>query len=233
MIFEDRQEAARLLAERLAPYRDVRPLVLAIPRGAVPMATLIANELQTDVSLILVHKIPAPGFSEYAVGSVGLSGAIYKNPEADLLGIPEDYIQREARSQLEVLRERARDFHLDQLPTDYKDRVVVIVDDGIATGSTVEAAIREARSKGASKVVVAAAVAPPSTAHKIRGEADDLVLLDEPEDFFAVGQFFADFPQVEEEEVIADLEPFAHGSTRARGAAPNRDLTDESKRPRP
>lgn len=213
MYFENREQAARLLARQLTEFRGTNPLVLAIPRGAVPMATLLARELQGELGVILVHKIPAPGYSEFAIGSIGLSGHVYKSLDAELLGIPNAYIDQESKRQLETLRERARSYHLESMPRSYRDRIVIIVDDGIATGSTALAAIREVKSQGPKQVVLAAAVAPPSTAAQLRSEADRVELLDEPADFMAVGQFFEDFPQVSDDEVIELLKPFERRSS--------------------
>lgn len=200
MRFKNREEAARLLVDQLSSYKGKNPLVLGIPRGAVPMAKIIADALEGELGVILVHKIGAPGNEEFAVGAIGLSGQIQIQPYTASLGIPAQYIEAEAKKQLELLKARQTQYHLPS--PNYENRIVIIIDDGIATGATTLSAVQEARFHHPEKIIVAAAVASRDSANKLREAADDLVVLDEPINFSAVGQFFYDFSQVDDEEVI-------------------------------
>lgn len=204
MRIKSRDEAARLLLKQLKKYRSENPLVLGIPRGAIPMAKLIAEGLNGELGAIFVHKIPAPGHEEYAIGSVGLSGIINRTSSVDLMHVPDSYIEAEAAKQLKILHERYKRYGLPM--QDYSNRVVIIVDDGIATGATVLAAVYEVRVHQPKKIIVASAVAARDSAAEIRKNVDELVLLQEPEAFYSVGQFFEEFPQITDEEVIGLLQ---------------------------
>ncbi len=201
-MFEDRADAAHQLAERLAHLRGRDPLVLAIPRGAVPMGRIIADALEGELDVVLVRKLGAPGNPELAVGAVGEDGEVRVNPDARRLGIDEAYLEREAERQLETLRERRQRYSGVHAPIDPRGRIVVVVDDGAATGSTVLAALRVLRAKGPERLIAALGAAPPSTVRELETIADEVVCIEQPEPFFAVGQFFADFGQVDDEEVV-------------------------------
>lgn len=205
MIFNDRIEAALLLAEKLKNHQSKHPVVLGIPRGAMPMARLIADKLGADLDVVLVHKLSAPRQPELAIGSVGLSGEAYLYPRIKEWRISEDYIQTEIERQLTLLTQRRKDYGLAAKGPDLAGRTVIIVDDGIATGSTMIGAVHEARMGHAAEVIVAAAVASKEAAERLETVADDVVLLSMPEGFRAVGQFFHDFSQVTDEEAIRCL----------------------------
>ena len=208
MRFENRLSAARLLAARLARFRGTRPLVLGIPRGAVPMARVIAEALEGDLDVVLVHKIGAPGNAEFAIGSVSESGEVVLGPAAASVGAGPEYVAREVESQVRALRERRRLLSPVHAPADPAGRVVIVVDDGVATGSTMLAALTILRRRGPARLVAAMAVAPPETARRLAGVADEVFCLDTPSDFRAVGQFFRDFTPVSDEEVVAALREF-------------------------
>lgn len=203
MKFKDRIDAARLLLKKLEAYKGKNPLVLGIPRGAIPMAKIIADGLQGELGAVLVHKIPSPDNEEFAIASVGLSGQIQRQPYIKSLGIPEGYLKAAAQKQLELLKFRYQRYGLSE--PNYKNRIVIIVDDGIATGATVLSAIYEVRLQNPEKIIVAAGVASEDSAKKILEVADELVVLSIPTPFYAVGQFFSDFSQVTDEEVISIL----------------------------
>lgn len=203
MRFRDREHAALLLLERLKKYKGKNPLVLGIPRGAMPMAKIIAEGLQGELSAILVHKIPHPENEEFAIGSIGLSGHIELLTYAESYSIPKSYIKAAATLQLEILRARQKRYGIRE--PDYRQRIVIIVDDGIATGATTIAAIDEVKVHKPEKIIVAAAVASRNSAEKIQPNVDEWVVLDIPEPFYAVGQFFEDFSEVSDEEVIRTL----------------------------
>ena len=201
MIFRDRDVAAKLLLERLKIYKDDHPLILGIPRGAMPMAKIIADGLNGELNAVLVHKIPAPNSPEFAIGSVGLSGHIYRSSYVKGYGISERYITATAERELEILKNRKKMYGLPN--SNIKNRVVIIVDDGIATGATTLCAIEEIRSQSPRKIIVATAVSSIEAAHTIERLVDELVVLDRPRNFFSVGQFFQNFPQVSDDEVIS------------------------------
>lgn len=203
MRFKNREEAATLLADRLATYRAQHPLVLGVPRGAVPMARIIADALGGDLDVVLVRKLRAPGQPELAIGAIDESGAILKGRYFDIA--TEEYLREEVRTQLGILRMRREQYTRAQPPVDPAARIAIIVDDGIATGSSMLSAIRSLRGRKAKKVVVAVAVAPPSSVARIEAEADEVVCLSTPEDFYAVGQFFDDFSEVTDDMVVAGL----------------------------
>jgi putative phosphoribosyl transferase len=203
-MFGSRQEAAHLIAERLAHYRGRNPLVLAIPRGGVPMGRIVADALEGELDVVLVHKLGAPGNPEFAIGSVDESGRVELSPVATAYRIGEEYIDEERERQLDRIRERRR--HYRRPPASARERVAIVVDDGVATGATLVAALRSVRAQEPTRLVAAVGVAPPETAERLSEEADELVCLATPEGFMAVGQFFADFSQVTDDEVIALLE---------------------------
>jgi len=205
MIFSDRKDAAHRLVKELEQYRGQNPLVLAIPRGAVPMARIIADELGGEVDVVLVRKLRAPGNPEFAIGSVDESGWTYLGDYARRVGGSSQYIETEKQEQLRVMRERRASYTPIRPPHDPGGRIVIVVDDGLATGSTMIAALHSLRAKSPKKLICAVPVAPPDTLLKVQSHADEVVCLDAPEMFYAVGQFYASFPQVSDEEVIALL----------------------------
>ena len=206
MLFQSREEAAKLLAERLNQYRGQNPLVLGIPRGAVPMARIIAEALDGEVDVVLAHKLGAPGNPEFAIGSISEKGDVYLSDSVQRIGISRDYIAREAKAQIGTLRHRRTLYTPVRAAIDPADRIVIVVDDGIATGATMIAALRAVRAVRPTKLIAAAAVAPPEVVERIAKEADEVVCLEVPRGFYAVGQFFRDFSQVTDEDVMAILQ---------------------------
>lgn len=204
-MFRDREDAARRLAEALTKYRGQRPLILAIPRGAVPMGRIIARELDGELDVILVRKLRAPGNPEFAIGSVDETGWTYLGDYAGRVAGSPEYIESEKQAQLSVMRERRASYTPVRPPHDPKGRIVIVVDDGLATGSTMIAALHALRARSPSKLVCAIPVAPPDTLEKVRPYADEVVCLSAPPMFYAVGQFYASFPQVSDDEVISLL----------------------------
>jgi putative phosphoribosyl transferase len=205
MLFKNRTEAARQLARKLAPYRAQHPLVLGVPRGAVPMAALIAEALEGDLDVVLVHKLRAPWQPELAIGAVDELGQVHLSDYAQELGVTDEYLESEAKDQVATLKRRRQEYTPIHPPIDPGGRVVIVVDDGIATGASMLAAIRAIRAKSPQRLIVAAAVAPPDTVRRLATEADDVVVLETPTVFRAIGEFFEDFGQVSDEDVIEAL----------------------------
>lgn len=206
-MFRDRNEAATRLAGRLAQYSGLNPLVMAIPRGAVPMAKVIANELKGEFDVVLVRKLRAPGNPEFAIGSVGETGWTYLGDYAGQCS--SHYIETEKAAQLEVMRKRRLIYTPNRLQLDPMGRIVIVVDDGLATGSTMIAALHAIRARHPAKLICAVPVSPLDTLEKISAYCDEVFCLETPESFYAVGQFYMSFPQISDEEVI-ELLNIAH-----------------------
>jgi predicted phosphoribosyltransferase len=205
MRFRSRDHAAQVLAARLsADYKSKNPLVLGIPRGALPMAEIIADALGGELDVVLVHKLSHPDQPEFAVGAIDESGRVYLADWATEL-TPE-LLEEEKQRQLDVLRRRRNLYTPLRPPIDPRGRIAIVVDDGIATGSTMIAALRAVRAKKPEKVICAVAVASPEALRAISHEADAVVCLAAPPEFFAVGQFFEDFAQVTDEDVVVILQ---------------------------
>ncbi len=205
MSFANREEAALQLARRLASYRGQKPLILAIPRGAVPMGRIIADALEGDLDVVLVRKLGAPNNPEFAVGAVDEEGQILVEPYARRLGISDAYIQEEAARQLAVMKRRRAQYTPVHHPFDPAGRRVIVVDDGVATGATLSAALRFLRKRRPQRLVAAVGVAPPEVAAQLTTLADEVLCLETPDPFYAVGAFYADFGEVTDDDVIAIL----------------------------
>jgi putative phosphoribosyl transferase len=204
-VFRSREHAAELLAARLIEYRGRRPLVLGIPRGAVPMASVIATALDGELDVLLVHKLRAPQQPELAVGAVDEAGHVSLESFARALGVSQRYLDLERDSQLATLRARRAAYTPARGPIDPAGRIAIVVDDGVATGATMVSALRSVREKKPARLVAAAAVASAEAVERLRREADEVVVLEAPWEFEAVSQWFESFPQVEDREVVALL----------------------------
>ena len=205
MPFVDRTEAGRQLAKALARYKGQRPVVLALPRGGVPVAAEVAAALDAPLDLILVRKIGVPYQPELAMGAVvdGVEPVTVRNEEViRLAGVSEKEFNAIRDQQLAEI-ERRRQLYLGDRPhPPLAGRTIIIIDDGIATGATTRAALQASRLRKPSKLVLAVPVAPTDTLEKLRGEADEVVCLEDYENFGAIGLFYSDFRQVSDAEVV-------------------------------
>ena len=202
-MFRNRLDAAYRLATRLGHLAGRQPLVLAIPRGGVPMGRVIADALQGDLDVVLVRKVGAPGNPEYAIGAVSEDGSVHLEEAAR--GCREAWLAGEVERQRELIEERRRRYTPVRSPIDSAGRIVVVVDDGSATGATMAAALATLRQRGPARLVAALGVAPPDTLARLETLADEVVCGEVPERFGSVGRFFADFDQVSDDEVVALL----------------------------
>lgn len=206
--FADRTAAGKALAHELAARDWHAPIVLALPRGGVPVAYEIAKQLGAPLDLVMVRKIGAPGHQEYAIGAV-VDGAkptvVLDRKIAAMTGASEDYIERSVEAALDQIEQRRGLYGVDQTP-DLKDRTAIIVDDGVATGSTVKAAIQGIRRSQPRRIVLAVPVAAPESLAALASLCDEMISLIEPPNFAAVGEHYVDFSQTSDEEVIALLD---------------------------
>lgn len=207
VLFMDRRDAGRQLAARLGHFRDTGVVVLGLPRGGVPVAAEIAGALDAPLDVCLVRKLGVPFHPELGMGAIGEGGVRVINGDVvRLAGVTGDELARVEAQEREVLESRARRYRGGWEPVRIEGRAVLVVDDGVATGSTARAACRIARARGATRIVLAVPVAPQDFGQRLGEAADELISLHTPSDFYAIGQFYADFSQTEDAEVVACLE---------------------------
>lgn len=207
MIFSDRQQAGEKLALRLDSYRGKEPLILAIPRGGVAVAEPVWERLGGELDLIITRKIGAPFQQELAVGAVSGDGFVMINEQlVSKMNIPEGYIENKAAEEQAEINRRLRLYRGDRPLPSIDNRLVILVDDGVATGYTLLAALRSLQQKQPLKLILAVPVGPPDTLARLAEEVDELVYLEAPPHFAAVGQFYNRFDQVGDVEVINILQ---------------------------
>jgi predicted phosphoribosyltransferase len=204
MAFRNREDAGRQLAERLTPYVGAGAVVIAVPRGGVPVGRFVADQLHADLDVVLVGKIAAPGNTGCAAGAVDESGEVTLT-DYGRQHVPEEYIRREAERQVATLRQRRERYTPRQTPADLSGRTVIIVDDGISTGASMLSAIRAIRRKHPDRLVVAVPLACTDALLAIEREADEIVCLLPAVPLLAVSGFYQDFPPVSDEEVVRAL----------------------------
>jgi predicted phosphoribosyltransferase len=208
-MFKDRRDAARRLARALDKYRGQRPLVLAVPRGAVALGRTVADALGGELDLVFVRKLRAPGSDEVAVGAIDEDARVYLVDHAADLGADDGYLEREKVFQLDLVRRQRATYARARQRIDAAQRVAIVVDDGLATGLTMIAALRATRARGAAWTVCAVPVASPRGIARVRPWCDEIVALATPHDFYGVSVFYEDFRQVGDDEVVRLLGPRA------------------------
>jgi predicted phosphoribosyltransferase len=205
VIFADRIDAGERLAKGLAHLAGSECVVLAIPRGGVIVGEVIARELGAPLDVVVPRKIGAPGNPELAIGAVAPGIRVLDPRMVGALGVTDRYLDREIAEQEAEIERRQRAYRGGRPPQPVKGRVAIVVDDGVATGSTAVAALRWARARGAERVVLAVPVAPPQSLERLRAEADEVVVLETPQPFLAVGEWYRDFDQTTDEQVVSAL----------------------------
>lgn len=204
-MFEDRREAGQKLAAALEAYKNDKPIILAIPRGGVEVGFYVADFLQASLSIIMVRKLPFPYNPEAGFGAIAEDGTVFLLEDASIT-VPPDTIKKIIKEQNAEVKRRIKILRKGQPLPKIKDRTVILVDDGIAMGSTMRAAVMLCRDKGAKKVVIAAPVTAPSTAEEFERIADDVVILEKPANFHAVAQVYKNWYDVPDEEVVEIME---------------------------
>lgn len=220
--FKNRETAGRALALALASRDLVNPIVLAMPRGGVPVAIEVAKQLRAPLDFVFVRRIGVPGYEEVAMAAVvdGSSPELVLNEDiAERIKIPQSYIEQEKKAELREIERRRREYAGLAAGPDISGRSVIIVDDGIATGTSIRAAIKALRRKTPRKLIIGVPVAPRDTVASLRSEVDEVVCLQTPEPFHAVGMHYEDFHQVSDEEIKEALKQFRAGGSSSRLAA--------------
>ena len=205
MIYADRVDAGERLAKALVHHAGTASVVLAIPRGGVIVGEVVARALGAPLDVVVPRKIGAPGNPELGIGAVAPGVRVLDPGALALLGVSERYLEREIQAQEAEIERRQHAYRDGRPGADVQGRTAIVVDDGVATGGTAIAALRWARAQGAAHVVLAVPVAPPQTIPRLSAESDEVVALATPEPFFAVGEWYRDFAQTTDEEVVAAL----------------------------
>jgi putative phosphoribosyl transferase len=208
-MFKNRRDAGRRLAAQLLKYKDEQPVVLALPRGGVPVASEVATALNAPLDVVVVRKLGAPGQPELGIGAVvgGEHPQSVLNEEVlRFLDVSDDYLNREVAHELQEIRRQQERYRGGRSPEPVEGRTAIVVDDGVATGGSVRAALRGVRRRSPKWLVLAVPVAPPETVESLQPEADEVACLSMPVFFHAVGQFYEDFSQTTDEEVVELLE---------------------------
>jgi predicted phosphoribosyltransferase len=210
-MFHDREDAGRQLAEELRDRQFHEPLVLAIPRGGVVVGAVLARELNADLDVVLARKLRAPGQPELAIGAIAEDGRVYLNyPAAEAADELDDYLGQEREYQLAEIARRKRLFRKVRPPAPIADRSVIVTDDGIATGATMSAALQVVKLQHARELIVAVPVASPERLPEIRHACDEVICLLMPERFWAIGQFYDNFQEVDDDRAVRLLRRFGH-----------------------
>lgn len=203
-MFDNREDAGQQLSKKLSQFKDSPVVVLAIPRGGLPIGAIVAKSLKAPLDVALTKKIGHPYHKEYAIGAVSLDSVIL----GDAQNIPSSYIGEETIRIRKALEEKQKRYYKEKKPTRLQGKIVIIVDDGVATGNTILATVELVAKQGPDKIIVAIPVAPPSAVRKLKRSSyvDEVICLATPSNFMAVGQFYVEFGQVSDQEAIRLLE---------------------------
>lgn len=209
ILFNDREDAGNQLADKLLKYKDQNPLIIALPRGGVPVAYVISEALSAELDVIIVRKLGAPGNPELGIGAL-----VEGNPPQKILnegiifhlGVTDDFIDRESEEQNKEILRRATVYRGGRGLADMSGRTVIVVDDGIATGATIKAALKGIKAQNPDKIIVAVPVAPPDILYALTEIADEVICVERPEFLYAIGAYYRNFDQVTDDEVIYMLE---------------------------
>jgi putative phosphoribosyl transferase len=216
--FRDRREAGKLMAEEVNAYHGKSAVVLGVPRGGMVIAAEVARALSADLDIVLAHKLRTPGQAELAMGSVSEDGKLFLNPEiVQSLSIGDEYIQQEKERQMNEISRRTTLFRSVRPKVDLAGRIVIVTDDGVATGATTQAALWAARLEKPARLVAAIPVGPEETIARLSEDVDEMVCLRTPPFFAAVGQFYASFDPVDDDDVLKLLEASVAGAPSAAG----------------
>ena len=206
-MFDDRADAGRQLADLIEGHDVEADIVLAIPRGGLPVGRAVADALAVPLDIVAARKLGAPGNPEFAIGAVASDGTVFLNDEyIDQLGVDESYVDDAIERERAAAQEKVDRYRGERPPLDLHDKTVVVVDDGVATGATTIACLRQIRAAGAARVVLAVPVGPPDTIERLGAEADEVLCVETPPSFMAVGQFYASFTQVSDDEAMRYLD---------------------------
>jgi len=207
-MFKDRRDSGVQLALSLKEYKDRKDvLVLALPRGGVVTGYEIAHYLGVPLDIVIVRKIGFPGQSEFGIGAVSETGTVVLNESTiSTYGVPKDYIEMEISKQKEEISRRIKLYRKGKGLPDLREKTIILVDDGVATGATLKAAISALKEEKLARLIVALPVAPREVAEEFKGMADEFICLETPADFMAVGSYYYDFTQVSDDEVVELLE---------------------------
>jgi putative phosphoribosyl transferase len=199
--FLDRRDAGRRLAQQLARYRDTGPVVIGLPRGGVPVADEVARALDATLDVLVVRKLGAPGNPEFAIGAIAPGVTHLERAHIQALNVPTEFIQHTVAREQSELRRREQLFREGRPPAEIGGKTVILVDDGLATGATIKAAIKSLRSRSPGRIVLAVPIGAPDTVEQLRALVDDLVCLETPAFFRAVGQGYVDFSPTSDRDV--------------------------------
>ncbi len=206
-MFQNRESAGKMLAEKLQKYKSKNVVVLAIPRGGLVVAREISRALEAKLDLVVAHKLGAPGNPELAIGAVAEDGLVILNEDVlRMAEVSRGFIEQQKQEQLKEIARRVSEYRGKRKPPVLKNKIVIIVDDGIATGATVRAAVAFVKNRGPKKIIVATPVCAADTFEILSREADEVVALEKPIWLGAIGEFYKEFPQVEDWEVKKILE---------------------------
>jgi putative phosphoribosyl transferase len=204
--YRDREEAGAVLARSLGRYRGQQPMVLGIPRGGVPVAAAVARDLDGELDIVVARKLGAPGHEELAIGAVTADGGRFLNDDViRALGVSDEYLQRVTAEQMREARSREQRFRAGRAPASLGGRTVILVDDGLATGATMRAAVRAVRARGPARLIAAVPVGSTEACEAIAAEVDQVVCPSRPEPFMAIGLHYVDFRQVDDGDVVGLL----------------------------